>query len=141
MFGNLPTGQIGLTIIKFFTEKIEELLKAGVSESQIVLDPGMGGFLSSDPAASWQTLRSMPLFCSLGFPLLIGISRKRFLNELAANLDKSIDEVSALVAKNVVNRCPEGTPLSFRVHNPAAHANVFSVKAEDALVANYLENA
>lgn len=74
------------------TEVREELAKRvglvlaeGVSEEQIVLDPGLG--FAKNPAHNWELLAGMGELAELGYPLLIGASRKRFLGRLLADAD------------------------------------------------------
>ena len=61
---------------------------AGVDESLIVLDPGLGFAKTADH--NWSLLRALPTITGLvgpgwGFPVLIGASRKRFLGALLAD--------------------------------------------------------
>jgi dihydropteroate synthase len=74
------------------TEVREELAKRvglvlaeGVSEEQIVLDPGLG--FAKNPTHNWELLAGMGELAELGYPLLIGASRKRFLGRLLADAD------------------------------------------------------
>ncbi|WP_435300630.1 dihydropteroate synthase [Timonella sp. A28] len=65
--------------------RVEHLYEAGVRREQIVLDPGLG--FSKSGANNWPLLAHTPEFVELGFPLLIGASRKRFLGHLLAQPD------------------------------------------------------
>ena len=59
-------------------ERLAELDAAGVSRSQVVLDPGLG--FAKTHAQSWELLAATArLIADLGQPLLVGSSRKRFL--------------------------------------------------------------
>ncbi|MGX7825696.1 dihydropteroate synthase [Actinokineospora sp. 24-640] len=62
--------------------RVDAALSAGVAESAIVLDPGLG--FAKDAAHNWALLRSLGALLDLGFPVLIGASRKRFLGALLA---------------------------------------------------------
>jgi dihydropteroate synthase len=53
--------------------------KAGVPKSQIILDPGIGFGKSFDQ--NYELLRKLPQFARLGYPLLVGTSRKGFLGD------------------------------------------------------------
>jgi len=55
-------------------------LDAGVAPEQIILDPGIGFAKRADD--NWAVLRSIDEFEALGHPVLLGVSRKRFLGEL-----------------------------------------------------------
>jgi len=61
-------------------ERVSDLLKVGVQAEQIILDPGIG--FAKEPAHNWEILRNIERFQLLGYPLLIGASRKSFLVEL-----------------------------------------------------------
>ena len=67
------------TIKEFFKERISIAKKYGVSK--ILLDPGMGAFVSGDPQYSYELLERIEEFNELGYPLLLGASRKGFLGE------------------------------------------------------------
>ena len=67
------------TVMRFLEERIDFALKSGIKRSQIIIDPGMGMFLSAIPKYSFEILRRLAEFKRLGFPILIGASRKSFL--------------------------------------------------------------
>ena len=62
--------------------QVEAALNAGVKQSNIILDPGIG--FSKTSAHNWELLRHLDAWEQLGYPLLVGVSRKRFLGELLA---------------------------------------------------------
>ncbi len=64
------------TVSAFLAERIAAAKKAGVS--QVIVDPGLGHFVSSDPAYSWQLLTRLDECRSLG-PILVSPARKSFL--------------------------------------------------------------
>jgi dihydropteroate synthase len=70
------------------TARVAALLRAGVDEHQIVLDPGLGFAKTADH--DWALLRRLPALTSLGFPVLVGASRKSFLGSAAADLDGTV---------------------------------------------------
>ena len=86
--------------------RVESALDAGVRPERIVLDPGLG--FAKTAAQSWELLAALPALRELGFPLLIGASRKRFLAEAAAygrrrpdvpaDRDEASDAVAAIAA-------------------------------------------
>jgi dihydropteroate synthase len=57
--------------------RIAEMLVWGISPDKIVLDPGLGFAKTSDH--NWALLKGLPVLESIGYPMLIGASRKRFL--------------------------------------------------------------
>ncbi|HHY08083.1 MAG TPA: dihydropteroate synthase [Corynebacteriales bacterium] len=62
---------------------VDDALTAGIHEDNIVLDPGLGFAKTRDQ--DWELLRDLPLLNQLGYPVLVGASRKRFLGELLAD--------------------------------------------------------
>lgn len=59
------------------SERVEALLAAGVASERIVLDPGFG--FAKLAHHNWALLRDLEALTALGFPLLVGTSRKKFL--------------------------------------------------------------
>jgi len=64
------------TVFSFLSERIGAAKKAGITH--IILDPGLGHFVSSDPAVSWEILTRLSELTTLG-PILVSPSRKSFL--------------------------------------------------------------
>lgn len=67
----------------FLEQRMEHALRAGVSERQIVLDPGIG--FGKTTAHNLELLRRLDELASLGRPLLVGTSRKSFLGRILAD--------------------------------------------------------
>lgn len=114
--------------IKNFIDKtLAKAVRRGIATSRIIIDPGMGGFLGSNPETSWQVLRRLPELFAYNQPLLLGISRKRFIDPIiyAPGLEER-DLASALISLAILGSppsCPDDAPftLGFRVHNPQVH--------------------
>ena len=67
----------------FFTERIATLRAAGIPDSRLIIDPGMGFFLASNPEPSLAVLASLgALKEEFALPVFIGVSRKSFLRNL-----------------------------------------------------------
>jgi len=64
-------------VIAELTIALEKALTAGIKRENIILDPGIG--FAKDAEHNWEILRNIDQFVALGFPILIGHSRKRFL--------------------------------------------------------------
>jgi dihydropteroate synthase len=88
-------------IEQFFAEKIELLKNAGISKERIVLDTGMGGFLSKNPEISFAVLKNLSRFTNLGCPLFIGTSRKSFLANVSQKPNPADRLVSSIVSSMV----------------------------------------
>jgi dihydropteroate synthase type 2 len=64
----------------FFGKRLEALGRAGIARERLILDPGMGFFLSTRPEASLRVLAGFGrLKQEFGLPVLISVSRKSFL--------------------------------------------------------------
>ena len=57
--------------------RVEAALSAGISKSNLIIDPGIG--FAKEPADSWAIIEEIAQFVELGYPVLVGASRKRFL--------------------------------------------------------------
>ena len=72
------------SIERFFDSRLAELVRAGVSEERLIIDPGMGFFLGRDPRASLAALKRIPdLRAHFGRPVFISVSRKSFLRAIS----------------------------------------------------------
>lgn len=79
------------TIDHFFSERIQIAEKEGVKKSQIILDPGMGQFISALPKYSYEIISRLKELKKFKSPILLGISRKSFLGgELKKRLEKGL---------------------------------------------------
>jgi dihydropteroate synthase len=63
--------------------RVDAALAAGVRQDNIILDPGLG--FAKRAEHNWQLLHGLDELLALGFPVLIGASRKRFLGSLLGN--------------------------------------------------------
>lgn len=78
-------GEIMSLLFDFFDQRVAALEAAGVRRSRLVLDPGMGHFLGKDPEVSLTVLRNLGTLSSrYGLPLLVSVSRKSFIRNLAS---------------------------------------------------------
>jgi len=76
----VPAAEIWPRIATFFSARVAALEAAGIDRARLVLDPGMGFFLSSDAAASLRVLAGLDrLKRRFGLPVLVSVSRKSFL--------------------------------------------------------------
>ena len=65
-------------------ESLRRALRAGVRKRKIVLDPGIG--FGKTAAQNFEILNALPRFASLGYPILVGPSRKSFIRAILAEL-------------------------------------------------------
>ena len=81
---DIPPAEIFDRILSFFDKRLNALTAAGVAPDRLILDPGMGFFLSSNPETSLTVLGRLPeLADAFGLSLLVSVSRKSFLKALA----------------------------------------------------------
>jgi dihydropteroate synthase type 2 len=80
---DLDSGEVWRRIEAFFAERINSLERAGIARERLILDPGMGLFLSRRPEASVYVLtRIGRLKERFGLPVMISVSRKSFLGAI-----------------------------------------------------------
>ena len=71
-------------ILAFFDQRLAALTAAGIAPERLILDPGMGFFLGTNPQTSLTVLERLPeLAAAFDLPLLVSVSRKSFLKALA----------------------------------------------------------
>lgn len=86
---NVSYDDVMKTVKDFLHERIEYAVKAGIQRERLVLDPGMGAFVSGDSVYSLQILNRLKELQELGLPVLVGPSRKSFIGDV---LDLSVDD-------------------------------------------------
>ncbi len=62
--------------------RTDAALSAGVRDEQLIVDPGLG--FAKETSQSWTLLRRLDELQRLGYPMLVGASRKRFLGQVLA---------------------------------------------------------
>jgi dihydropteroate synthase len=62
------------------TKRVESARNGGVPDKSIAIDPGIG--FSKESRHSVAVLNALPRFAALGLPILVGVSRKRFIGEI-----------------------------------------------------------
>ncbi len=76
-----PTIDIMADIAAFFSRSLTLAEKAGIARSQTVLDPGIG--FGKTPEQSIEVLAKLERLRAIGLPLLVGASRKRFIDSIS----------------------------------------------------------
>ena len=70
-----------LDIYDFFEKKIKLLRTKGIKHNNIIIDPGIG--FGKNLKHNMNLIRDISIFHTLGFPILVGVSKKRFIKEIA----------------------------------------------------------
>ena len=76
-----------LDIYDFFEKKIKFLRKIGIKHNNIILDPGIG--FGKNLKHNMKIIKNISIYHSLGLPILLGISRKKYIKELSGKNDSS----------------------------------------------------
>jgi dihydropteroate synthase len=108
--------------------QVDAAVAAGVDPDRIVLDPGLG--FAKTAEHNWALLHALPTLVGLGFPILIGASRKRFLGSLLAADGRDRPPAGREVATAAVSALSAaGGAWGVRVHDVAASRDAIDVAA------------
>ncbi|HJW39843.1 MAG TPA: dihydropteroate synthase [Rhizomicrobium sp.] len=114
---HVPADEIMDRIVRFFDARLDALARAGIVRGRLILDPGMGFFLGTDPDCSFTVLRRLPeLKARYGLPLLVSVSRKSFLRRITG---KSAAEAGPASLAAELYAVRQGADF-IRTHAPAA---------------------
>jgi dihydropteroate synthase len=105
--------------------RVSVLTAAGLDREKIVLDPGLG--FAKRAAHNWQLLANLDAFDSLGLPLMIGASRKRFLADVVAEGAPVADRDLPTTVISVL--AAQAGAWAVRVHEVAATRTALTVLA------------
>ena len=110
-------GDVVLDVKNELSHQIEKALTAGISAEKIIIDPGIG--FAKEAEHNWELIRRVNEIVDLGYPVLIGASRKRFLGG-----DSPLEREAATLelTKGLVGRGVWGV----RVHSVAPHKKVIA---------------
>ncbi len=108
-------GDVVSEVIEEVTIQLNKALEAGIKREKIVLDPGLG--FAKDAEHNWEILNRIDEFVSLGYPVLIGHSRKRFIG---GDSPDEREEGTLAISKSLVDK----GIWAVRVHSVAPHVKV-----------------
>ena len=74
-----------MDIYDFFENKLKKIRRKGIKHNNIILDPGIG--FGKKLKHNITILNNISIFHSLGFPIMLGTSRKKFIKDLSGNND------------------------------------------------------
>ena len=108
-------GDVVNDVIAELNERIEAALDAGIQKDKLIIDPGLG--FAKDAEHNWAIIDSIDRFVALGYPVLVGASRKRFLG------GSSPDEREAATIE-LTKRLGATGVWAVRVHSVKPHKEV-----------------
>ena len=102
-------------VISELQERITAALDAGIKANNLIIDPGLG--FAKDADHNWKIIDSINTFVELGYPVLVGASRKRFLGG-----DSPDEREQATIA--LTQRLATTGVWAVRVHSVKPHKEV-----------------
>ena len=106
-----------IDVISELQERITAALDAGIEVGNLIIDPGLG--FAKDAEHNWEIIDSIDSFVDLGYPVLVGGSRKRFLG------GDSPDE-SEQATIDLTKRLATTGVWAVRVHSVKPHKEVLA---------------
>ena len=106
----------------FLAVRAEHAVAAGVQQENVILDPGIG--FGKTVEHNLKILQQLEALVALGFPVLVGASRKRFIGGITG-VEEARDRVFGTVAANVI--AYERGATFFRVHDVRANREALAV--------------
>jgi dihydropteroate synthase len=110
-------GDVVTDVISELNERIEAALDAGIKKNNLIIDPGIG--FAKDVEHNWAIIDSIERFVSMGYPVLVGASRKRFLGG-----DSPDEREQATI--ELTKRLGTTGVWAIRVHSVKPHKEVLS---------------
>ena len=101
-----------LDIYDFFEKKINFLRSKGIKHNNIIIDPGIG--FGKNLKHNMNLIKSISIFHSLGFPILLGLSRKKFIKDLSGKNDTK-ERIGGTVASSLYSMM-QGVQI-LRIHD------------------------
>ena len=112
------------TIQTFFEHRVEDLTKQGLSRNNLILDPGMGFFLGTNPETSLAVLKGFgEIREHFNLPVMISVSRKSFLQKIAG---RPVESISAATLAAELFAAEQGADY-IRTHEPGPLRDALSV--------------
>ena len=118
-----------LDIYDFFEDKIKFLRSKGIKHSNIIIDPGIG--FGKNLKHNMNLIRGISIFHTLGFPILLGLSRKKFIKDLSGKNDTK-SRVGGTIASSLYSMM-QGVQI-LRIHD--VKELIQSIKVYKELIKN-----
>ena len=103
-------------------ERVTVLIKHGIRPEQIILDPGIG--FAKESEHNWEILKNIDRLQMLGYPLLVGVSRKSFLGELINSKEPEAREFATI---SLTVELARQKVWGVRTHSVRAHKEAIAV--------------
>lgn len=118
---------VALEVCQKLVQQAEAAVAAGVPRNSLIIDPGLG--FDKNTEQSWQILQRIADLKNTGYPLCIGVSRKRMLADIAAKSENGkADFASRDLATAVVTALAAGQGVDIvRVHDVAGSMQALEV--------------
>ena len=101
-----------LDIYDYFEEKLKQIRKKGIKHNNIILDPGIG--FGKNLKHNITLINNISIFHSLGLPIMLGLSRKRFIKDVSG-LNDSKERIGGTVSSCIYSML-QGVQI-LRVHD------------------------
>ena len=101
-----------LDIYDYFEEKLKQIRKKGIKHNNIILDPGIG--FGKNLKHNITLINNISIFHSLGLPIMLGLSRKRFIKDISG-LNDSKERIGGTVSSCIYSML-QGVQI-LRVHD------------------------
>ncbi len=112
-------------VAAFLTARAEAAIAAGVARTRILIDPGIG--FGKTPAHNLQLLANLDRLVALGFPVVLGVSRKRFIHAVDGASPEASDRLGGSLAAALTGARAGCAVL--RVHDVRETAQALKVEA------------
>ena len=118
-----------LDIYDFFEDKVKFLRSKGIKHNKIIIDPGIG--FGKNLKHNMNLISNVSIFHTLGFPVLLGLSRKKFIKDLSGKNDTK-KRIGGTVASSLFSMM-QGVQI-LRIHD--VNELIQSIKVFKKLIKN-----
>jgi len=118
-----------LDIYDFFEKKIKFIRSKGIKHNNIIIDPGIG--FGKNLKHNMNLIRDISIFHTLGFPILLGLSRKKFIKDLSGKNDTK-ERLGGTIASSLYSMM-QGVQI-LRIHD--VNELIQSIKVFKQLIKN-----
>jgi len=114
-------------VVAEIADRRDAILNSGVKPEQLILDPGLG--FAKNTRTNWAILRGLDQIINLGFPVLVGASRKRFLKELLVSLGSAAASLPLAPQNDWLLGAPQNAVLNAELDKATAAVSALAAAA------------